>query len=100
MKPQTRMFLTRFWVWLALTVLAFIALGFVPAPSINGYQSYFRFVSEHVGSWRAGTDERCDLASSAWLLSAWFAFAAGLGWFLHRVVLALQAKRKGKEARP
>ena len=92
MKPQTRMFLTRFWVWLAMTVLAFIALGFVPAPNIHGYQSYFRFVSEYVGSWQAGTDERCDLASSALLLGAWFVFAAALGWFLHMVVLALEAK--------
>ncbi len=93
MKSRTRMFLTRLWLWPAMTVLAFVALGLcVPAPSINGWQSYFHFVSEYVGSWRAGTDERCNLASIALLLGAWFVFAAALGWFLHIVVLTLEAK--------
>ncbi len=98
-KPQTSMFLTRLWLWPAMTVPAFIALGFLPAPTISGYLSYFHFVSEYVGSWLAGTDERCNLASIALLLGAWFAFAAALGWFLHMVVLTLQAKCKGKHHR-
>ncbi len=93
MKPQTRMFLARLWLWPVMTVLAFIALGLcVPAPSINGWQSYFHFVSEYIGSWRAGTDERCNLASIASLLGAWFVFAAALGWLLRMVVLTLEAK--------
>ena len=87
------MFLTSLWLWPAMTVLAFVALGLcVPAPSINGRQSYFHFVSQYVGIWRAGTDERCNLASIALLLGAWFVFAAALGWFLHIVVLTLEAK--------
>ncbi|HEY5913722.1 MAG TPA: hypothetical protein VJA21_24300 [Verrucomicrobiae bacterium] len=92
MKPRTGMFLTRLWLWSAMTVPAFIALGFLPAPTIRGYLSYFRFVSEYVGSWRAGSDERCNLASIALLLGAWLVFAAALGWFLHKVVLTLEAK--------
>jgi len=92
MKPQTRLFLTTLWLWPAMTVPAFIALGFLPAPTIGGYLSYFHFVSEYVESWRAGTDERSTLASIALLLGAWFVFAAALGWFLHKVVLTLEAK--------
>lgn len=92
MKRQTRTFLTRLWLWPAMTVPAFIALGFLPAPTVSGYLSYFHFVSENVGSWRAGTDERCNLASIALLLGAWFVFAAALGWLLHKVVLTLEAK--------
>ena len=87
---------TRFRIWFAMTVLAFMALGqVVPAPSISGSQSYFHFVSEFVRCWLAGADERCDLASSAFLLGAWFIFAAALGWFLHMVVLSLFS-RKGE----
>ncbi len=92
MKPQTRTFQKRLWLWPAMTVPAFIALGFLPAPTMSGYVSYFHFVSEYVESWRAGTDERCNLASIAVLLGAWFLFAAALGWFLHKVVLTLEAR--------
>jgi hypothetical protein len=93
MKPQTRTFLRRLWLWPAMTVPVFIALGFLPAPTKSGYLSYFDFVSAYVESWRAGTDERSNLSSIALLLGTWFVFAAALGWFLHKVVLTLEARR-------
>ena len=91
---------TRFRLWFAMTVLVFIALGqFVRAPSISGSQSYFHFVSEFVRGWLTGADERCDLASIALLLGAWFVIAAALGWFLHMVVLIL-FREKGENQKP
>jgi hypothetical protein len=80
---------TKFFLWVVMSLLAFIALGLLVRVVGLGERSYYEEVSLWASDLRSGHGGSGALGFVALLVGVWLGFAAILGWLFEQVVVIL-----------